>query len=307
MRIFPKSEGKVSILELDIPSTARMNPSPNWGTLHAAFKRTGPMSVGISTGGVASMALFDALVATSNLPISVSYKFANSQEMVERIRSGSLADTVDAVNLSIVCAMRLMGDPGRSDFRPFMLMPHNSHAVLRCRNPGAAENPFSGSKRREKSAVPPNAVHLLYSERSSAALYAPSLIGAAGGRATQMVLEEPLALRSALSEGAARVTPLWWPHYETFSLSTDVVTEKLTSIWEFDVTVLFLHRRFADDRALSTNLVLALRDTWLRLLEKPKRLEAVVNRRYEDEDFYRFFSRSIGEFECPTPRQAVGE
>lgn len=293
-RIFP-------LFELSLPSIARAQPSPDWATLRRTLERHGGLTVGISTGGVASIAIFDRL-AMRGLPVRVDYAYANSQETVARIRDGSLANSVDAVNLSVACALRLMSDPRGHSFVPFMVMPHNSHATVSRRAP-----PKTGAQNHGRF------VPLLYSDCSSAALYEPGPLRGAQ-RTTRRVCDGPVELIGALLENEDAYSPVWWPHYEILRRAPNLTAFDLQSRWEYDLTVLFLHVRFVRDRELAHHLVLAARDAWLELLENPGLVEQLVAARHSENhsenEFVKFFMRSCAMFDerlKPTPQADICE
>lgn|GEM_PF-2351760 len=233
----------------------------------------GGLRLGISTGGVGTLAIFDTILRRYELPISINYQFANSQETVERLRQQTILDTVDGVNLSIVCAIKLFVSR-QAEFAGLSLMPHNSHGYVSC--------DLRSAPRRIQPAV-------LFSTHSSSGLFLEEC-----QIPTASTFEDPIELQDAIQGDKTIRALLWWPFYEIFDRRDSMRHENLTPTWEFETTVLVVHRRFLESRQMVDVLLALIREAWLLLLEKPSILRATVRERCSDEGYMRHFCRSSG-------------
>jgi hypothetical protein len=269
-----KSQVAFSVEGLERPSRLWASPAPeDVEALRRYLAARGGLRLGISTGGVGSLAIFDTMIRSYELPISINYQFANSQETVERLRQQTILEAVDGVNLSIVCAMKLFAEKQR-EFVGLSLMPHNSHGQVSCQH-------RAGLRDTEPA--------LLFSTHSSAGLFLEKHQGSVAS-----TFEDPIALQDAIQGDPAIRALLWWPFYEMFDRRGSMTHQRLANVWEFETTVLVLHRRFLERREMVDVLLVLIREAWLLLLEKPSLLREALLERCRDQAYMRHFCRTSG-------------
>lgn len=253
-----------------------------FGENSAALRRAGPLRVATGAAAFSSIALLRHVAKRYGCCVEIDCEHVNTRTLIREIGAWQGAGTPpDAVVVSVSCAAMLNRSARRPDYVPLMVLPGNSHRVVKSRELVAPKR-----KTREWT--------FISDEPTTSSFYLDDMFSEASRAAygKRYADQHELLNVAALERGDFQAV-LWYPHYRFQEVFNGHASEALASqAWHYTGNVLCLRAdRFA---ALALPLNIAVRDSWLDLRLKPSIIQELAAELMNSDEYVQALYRTSG-------------
>lgn len=260
----------ISDMDLELLPSARLGVFEDDASAKRALMEGPPLRIAASVSQVGAIAIFMYMKHARGYPIELNLRFPHSLRLVERIIEGSFEENADVCVLSLAPAAALFGNR-RAKFKPIMMMPKQSYAILSSRPMGdQPKDLYSGT-------------YLVLTEDYSNALFNLDALRESGKvdpRAMSVRHMEPDEVTQTLREPGLELRSIvGFPYYNLGAIfgNSHIVHDPCPA-WSRRESFLFAHELVISNKARARALDIAIRDAWLELRDGGEALDCVVDR-----------------------------
>ncbi len=275
-----------SNLDLELSGSQRLGLDAD-RQIESVLKSGSPLRVALSGTTAGAMAIFTYLQKIKGYNFDISYQYPHAIEIKKRIMSHSFSEPPHLCGLGCAPAASLMTSGQRSGYKPLMLLPSMSHAVVEsCHSPTANFNQLNGEI-------------LLLSEEPSTSLFFLDDLKQRNVCSQHNVFtsnKEPDEVAAQLSSANPdQRAILYFPYYSLNQLFNDcqlvASTPEPVNVKE---SVLLAHESIASNSQLLKCINIAIRDAWFELQHNQVMRERVIKMLLKDQTYVQFLFRTAG-------------
>lgn len=247
--------------------------------------RNRPMRVALSCTLVGAISLFDHLADSHSFPFEIKADFLLASDPQRAVESSEGTNRPDLIVSTIMGAAYLLRAYKRLGYEPFILGPGSTHHLL-----GAPGNRLSGQLQRADlyfSNPRPGTGLFYFEELKKAGCISKKHVSLHHMESDEIVL-------SMRQPHPRECAVLWFPHHVFHRCLNGFVFEDLNTADTYSPTVLFAHSSLAKQKELLAHVELAIRYAWMDLLEQPRLLEELVDRRLHCKSYKQLIGRACG-------------
>lgn len=288
--ILTKMAGKppvvVDPIDLALEPSERIGGTACEEKLRQELNENGPIRIAMDTASIGAMMVLYHLKYHKGYPIDILYKFNDTTELAHRMIKGDFAVEPDGAVLSLPATCSLLKAGPETGYRPLMLLPQASHRVIA---PEAAEEGF----------VFDRGEYIFMCERpGTSLLFFESLVqdGLIDRDNVTVKHRDPAEIAEAIQNGDESLRAvLFFPHYYLNHLYNKAVLAPQDGPGSRDIYhVLVLKDSILKHPTLARYLDIAIRDSWLNLLQDANVFAEVFSEIIDDPEYTTFVSRCSG-------------
>ena len=249
--------------------------------------RDDEICIAIDAVSVPIIVLFKYLTSHRNLPIRLSYNFADTTEMVHYLMRGGFPSKIDGMVVSAAASATLLGKVTQNEYHSVMLLPKVTHKLVTAAGQGMKKRPPLES-----------VSYLLMNDIPGTSRFFLENLLEARSMKMQGVRElhhDPDEIFAMLRSGSESIsTVMFFPHYKINELLNHSVSyETPKEVSEGVDHVLFLHREYHNSH-LAELLNIELRHAWLTIVRNPQVLDQLLDGLFEDEGYVTMLKTCCG-------------
>jgi hypothetical protein len=268
----------------------RLGIADNMPELQKALEKRMPLLFAAAPAQAGTAAIF-TYIQFINKPdhIEVSYEFAHSPEIANRIIKGSFSRFPDACVLGSAAAATVLAQIKTVEYSPLMMMPKISHQVITSSLGNIRK--FDGG-RYAFIADNPSTTRFYFEKLQRLGFIS---------RDTMNEHIDPDETTLLFSEGDPDLrAAMWFPCYrfnQEWNNCSAIATDNIVQVDQGDqATILFIRNDLMQDSNFILALDIVIRDAWMRLGTSPILVSQIVNEMLRNERYVDILMRVSGAY-----------
>ncbi len=276
-----------TLLELKPPSLSsdRLALHPSLSASGAVISETTPLRIAVSPAHAGTLAILTYLRDFRKLPIEIDYRYPHSVSLAQRMVDQNFSEeSPELFSLTVATASTILHAKLQA-YTPFLLMPKQSHRVIRPKKYASAKQTFE---------------RYLFMQDIPAteSFYFDDMVreGALADRKYEAVHMEPDDVTWLLSEGDPELRAIiGFPHY-TFNILFNYceAVDPPDVSYALKPTILFHSQSLAAQPQRKQAAEMLIRDGWLTLKGDTQLLQRVIARLLHDTEYLQVLKRCVG-------------
>ena len=275
-------------LDLSLNSAQRLGMGVSASQLKQEVNRQEPLRVVCPWMMPGALAIFEYMKRIQGYHLEIDYEWGYSAEVRRAITKAHFEEAPDLFVLGIAPAATAVGQQSSVSYKPLMFVPSISHRVL---------TPKTGSY-EQPSSLRYGQYYFLYEEASTPEFCFDHLErqGFVSRKTVGISHLEPDEATKALAEGNPDLKMLmFFPHYQINELLSNCQVLRFPKEeMGLQEGVLFAHESLIAETKRLRCLNVAIRNAWLELRNKPKKLTHLCDQLVQEKRFTEFLFRFTG-------------